>query len=180
MSKFVILDRDGVVNEDSYAYIKSPDEWVPIPGSLEAISLLTRGGFRVVILTNQSGIARGLFDLATLEGIHRKMRDAVESAGGRIEEIFFCPHGPEDGCGCRKPEPGLFRAFAEKYQVDLRSVPAVGDSFRDVQAAQAAGAQPILVETGKGMRTLARHPDLDLPIFPNLYAAAQYIFFSAD
>lgn len=180
MSKFVILDRDGVVNEDSDAYIKSPDEWEPIPGSLEGIALLTRGGFRIVVLTNQSGIARGLFDLATLENIHRKMCAAVESAGGRIEEIFFCPHGPEDGCGCRKPEPGLFRAFAEKYRINLKTVPAVGDSFRDLQAARAAGAHPVLVETGKGMRTLARHSDLDIPIFPDLYAASQYILFNAD
>src|SRR5688572_16017024 len=104
MSKFVILDRDGVINEDSDAYIKSPDEWVPVPGSLEGIALLTRGGFRVVVLTNQSGIARGLFDLPTLEAIHQKMCSAVESLGGRVEDIFFCPHGPEDGCDCRKPE----------------------------------------------------------------------------
>jgi len=180
MSKFVILDRDGVINEDSDAYIKSPEEWIPVPGSLEAIALLTRRGYGVAVLTNQSGIARGLFDLAMLDAIHRKMRAAVESAGGRIEEIFFCPHGPEDGCGCRKPAPGLFRAFAEKYKADLKAVPAVGDSFRDIQAARAAGAQPILVETGKGMRTLARYPDLDIPIFPDLYAAAQYILFNAD
>jgi D-glycero-D-manno-heptose 1,7-bisphosphate phosphatase len=180
MSKFVILDRDGVINEDSDAYIKSPDEWVPVPGSLEGIALLTRGGFRVVVLTNQSGIARGLFDLPTLEAIHQKMCSAVESLGGRVEDIFFCPHGPEDGCDCRKPEPGLFRAFADKYKVDLKSVPAVGDSFRDIQAARSAGAHPILVETGKGLRTLARHPDLDVPIFPNLYAASQSILFNAD
>lgn len=179
MPKFVILDRDGVINEDSDAYIKSPDEWLPIPGSLEAIALLTQQGYRIVVLTNQSGIARGLFDLSVLEKIHGKMRAAVEATGGRIDEIFFCPHGPEDGCACRKPKPGLFRAFAEKYQVDLKTVPAVGDSFRDFQAAQSAGAQPILVETGKGARTLARHPDLDIPSFPNLYAAAQYILFNA-
>lgn len=179
MPKFVILDRDGVINENSDAYIKSPDEWLAIPGSLEAIALLTQQGYRIVVLTNQSGIARGLFDLSVLEKIHSKMRAAVEATGGRIDEIFFCQHGPEDGCACRKPKPGLFRAFAEKYQIDLKTVPAVGDSFRDLQAAQSAGAQPILLETGKGARTLARHPDFDIPSFPNLYAAAQYILFSA-
>ncbi|CAI8814902.1 D-glycero-beta-D-manno-heptose 1,7-bisphosphate 7-phosphatase [Methylocaldum szegediense] len=179
MSKFVILDRDGVINEDSDAYIKSPDEWLPIPGSLEAIALLTQQGYRTVVLTNQSGIARGLFDLSTLDRIHDKMRAAVEATGGRIDDVFVCPHGPEDGCACRKPKPGLFHAFAEKYKVDLKTVPAIGDSFRDIQAAQAAGAQPILVETGKGARTLARYPNLDIPIFPTLYAAVQYILFEA-
>jgi D-glycero-D-manno-heptose 1,7-bisphosphate phosphatase len=178
MDSFIILDRDGVINEDSDAYIKSPDEWIPIPGSLEAIALLTREGFRIVVLTNQSGIARRLFDTATLNGIHAKMRSAAETAGGRIEDILYCPHGPEDACPCRKPKPGLFHAFAEKYRVSLADLPAVGDSFRDIEAARAAGAQPILVETGKGRRTLARHPDLDLPIFSSLYEAAQYILYT--
>ena len=174
---FIILDRDGVINEDSDAYIKSPEEWIPIPGSLEAIAMLTQKGYRIVVLTNQSGLARGLFDAVALERIHAKMNAAIETAGGRIEAIFHCPHGPEDACECRKPKPGLFRAFAEQYGVDLANIPAVGDSYRDLQAAWAVGAAPILVETGKGARTLARHPDLDVPIFSNLHEAAQYIVF---
>ena len=175
---FVILDRDGVINEDSDAYIKSPEEWIPIPGSLEAIELLTQKGFRIVVLTNQSGIARGYFDEAMLERIHDRMRAAVETRGGRIEAIFHCPHGPEDFCECRKPKPGLFRQFAARFDVDLAGIPAIGDSFRDLEAARAVGAAPILVETGKGQRTLARYPDLDIPICSNLYEAAQHILHS--
>lgn len=173
--RFVILDRDGVINEDSDAFIKAPEEWVPIPGSLEAIELLTLRGCRIVVLTNQSGIARGYFDEAMLERIHARMLAAVEARGGRIEAIFHCPHGPEDFCACRKPRPGLFQQFAERFGVELTGIPAVGDSFRDLEAARAVGAAPILVETGKGERTLARYPDLDLPICSNLYEAAQYI-----
>lgn len=173
--RFVILDRDGVINEDSDAFIKAPEEWVPIPGSLGAIELLTLRGYRIVVLTNQSGIARGYFDEAMLERIHARMLAAVEARGGRIEAIFHCPHGPEDFCACRKPRPGLFQQFAERFGVELTGIPAVGDSFRDLEAARAVGAAPILVETGKGERTLARYPDLDLPICSNLYEAAQYI-----
>lgn len=173
--RFVILDRDGVINEDSDAFIKAPEEWVPIPGSLEAIELLTLRGCRIVVLTNQSGIARGYFDEAMLERIHARMLAAVEARGGRIEAIIHCPHGPEDFCACRKPRPGLFQQFAERFGVELTGIPAVGDSFRDLEAARAVGAAPILVETGKGERTLARYPDLDLPICSNLYEAAQYI-----
>lgn len=176
--RWVILDRDGVINEDSDAYIKSPDEWQPIPDSLEAIALLNRNGFRIAVITNQAGVARGLFDLATLERIHQKMLSAVEAAGGKIDVIYFCPHGPEDGCDCRKPSPGMFQRFAREHQVDLHSVPVVGDSLRDMQAAESVGAEPILVETGKGQRTLRRHPNLDLQIFKNLYEAAQYILFT--
>lgn len=175
MMSFVILDRDGVINEDSDAFIKSPEEWVAIPGSLEAIELLTRKGFRIVVLTNQSGIARGYFDEAMLTRIHEKMLAAIEVRGGRIEAILHCPHGPEDACECRKPKPGLFRAFAEQFGIDLRGVPAVGDSFRDIEAALAVGAKPILVETGKGQRTLAHNPKLDIPVCSNLYEAANYI-----
>jgi D-glycero-D-manno-heptose 1,7-bisphosphate phosphatase len=175
---FVILDRDGVINEDSDAYIKSPEEWIPIPGSLQAIALLNQHGYKVVVLTNQSGLARGLFDAAALGRIHAKLRAAVTEVGGHIEAILHCPHGPEDGCQCRKPQPGLFHAFAQRYGVDLAGIPAVGDSYRDLQAAQAVGAAPILVETGKGARTLARHPELDVPVFSNLYEAAQYILFT--
>jgi D-glycero-D-manno-heptose 1,7-bisphosphate phosphatase len=172
---FIILDRDGVINEDSDAYIKTPEEWIPIPGSLQAIAALTQKGYKIVVLTNQSGVARGLFDLPMLQRINIKMISMVETAGGKIEAIFYCPHGPEDFCECRKPKPGLFHAFAQRYKVDLKGIPAIGDSFRDIQAAQAVGASPILVETGKGERTLARHTNLDIPTFSNLYEAAQHI-----
>lgn len=172
---FVILDRDGVINEDSDAFIKSPEEWVPIPGSLEAIELLTLKGYRIVVLTNQSGIARGYFDETMLRRIHERMLSAVAARGGRIEAIFHCPHGPEDFCECRKPATGLFRAFSERFKVGLSGIPAVGDSHRDLVAARKAGASPILVETGKGERTRALHPELDIPICSNLYEAAQFI-----
>lgn len=172
---FVILDRDGVINEDTGNFVRTPEEWLPIPGSLQAIALLTAHGYRIVVITNQSGIARGFYDLPMLERIHAKMRAAVEQAGGIIEDVFFCPHGPEDFCECRKPKPGLYRAFAEKYGIDLNSIPTVGDSLRDIQAARAVGADPILVETGHGARTITRNPDLDVPYCSNLYEAAQHI-----
>ena len=172
---FLILDRDGVINEDSDEFIKSPEEWVPIPGSIDAIAQLTKKGYRIVVITNQSGVARGLFDLSTLERMHIKMISMVEMAGGKIEAVFFCPHGPEHGCDCRKPKPGLFHAAASHFDFDLAGVPAIGDSYRDLEAAKAVGALPILVETGKGLRTLARHPDLDVPVFSNLYEAAQHL-----
>jgi D-glycero-D-manno-heptose 1,7-bisphosphate phosphatase len=170
--RYVLLDRDGVINEDSEQFIKSPDEWRPIPGSLEAISLLNANGFKVAVITNQSGIARGLFDLAMLERIHQKMLRLVVEKGGVIESIYFCPHGPEEDCGCRKPKPGLLRAFAVDHQTDLRDAVVIGDSLRDIQAAKAAGARPILVKTGKGEKTLKQNPDLKIPVFDNLYDAA--------
>lgn len=176
--RWVILDRDGVINEDTGAYIKSPEEWVPIHGSLEAIAQLNRQGFRIAVLTNQAGVARGWLDVATLERIHDKMRRQVAAVGGHIEAVFFCPHGPEDGCACRKPRTGLYEQFARQFDVDLNGVPAVGDSLRDMQAAQSVGAEPILVETGKGQRTLRRNPDLDVQTFVNLHEAAQYILFT--
>ena len=168
----IILDRDGVINEDSDDYIKSPEEWVPIPGSLEAIARLTRAGYRIAVATNQSGVARGLFDGDTLQRIHDKMRGAVAAAGGEIAAIFFCPHGPDDGCACRKPQPGLLRDIAAHFHVDLSGVPAVGDSLRDIQAAQAVGAWPILVRTGKGERTVMRGEGLaGVAVYPDLAAA---------
>ena len=175
---WVLLDRDGVINEDSDAYIKSPEEWTPITGSLEAIALLHRNGYRVAVLTNQSGLARGLFDRQTLDLIHNKMRGLVEQTGGHLDDIFYCPHGPEDGCNCRKPKAGLYEQFARKYGADLDGVPVVGDSLRDIQSAQSVGASPILVETGKGAKTLKRNPDLDVPSFTNLYEAVQYILYT--
>ena len=178
IERIVILDRDGVINEDSDDYIKSPEEWEPIPGSLEAIELLTRRGYRIFVITNQSGIARGYFDVSVLDAIHQKMLTLVEARGGKIEAIFHCPHGPEDFCDCRKPKPGLFEALKEQYGLNLIGVPAIGDSFRDLEAARAAGATPLLVETGKGLRTLKHHPDLDVPVFSNLYEAVQHILHS--
>jgi len=153
--KLVILDRDGVINADSDQYIKSPEEWTPIPGSLEAIARLTQAGFRVVVATNQSGLGRGLFDMATLNAIHNKMHKAVNQLGGRIDAVFFCPHAQDAGCSCRKPQPGMLLEIAERFKLVLAGVPAIGDSLRDLQAASAAGARPILVLTGKGRQTVA-------------------------
>jgi D-glycero-D-manno-heptose 1,7-bisphosphate phosphatase len=170
--QLIILDRDGVVNEDSEAYIKSPSEWKPIRGSLEAIARLHRAGWHVVVATNQSGIARGLFDLDTLARIHETMHHHVLEAGGLIDAVFFCPHGPDDHCGCRKPRPGMLLDIAQRLHISLDNVPAIGDSLRDIQAAQAAGARPVLVKTGKGNATaLDTALDRDIPVFNDLYSA---------
>ena len=150
--KLVILDRDGTINQDSDQYIKSPAEWKPIPGSLEAIARLTQGGWRIAVATNQSGLSRGLFDMSTLNAIHAEMHRAVGQAGGRIDAIFFCPHAADSNCECRKPKPGLLREIASRFGVDLKGVPMIGDSIRDVAAAAAAGAQPWLVLTGNGRK----------------------------
>jgi D-glycero-D-manno-heptose 1,7-bisphosphate phosphatase len=152
--KLVILDRDGVINLDSEHYIKSPEEWKPIAGSLEAIARFTQAGFRVVVATNQSGVGRGLFNMATLNATHDKMHKAVNQLGGRIDAVFFCPHAQDAGCACRKPQPGMLLEIAGRFNVALAGVPAIGDSLRDLQAASAAGARPILVLTGKGEQTL--------------------------
>jgi D-glycero-D-manno-heptose 1,7-bisphosphate phosphatase len=152
--KLVILDRDGVINLDSEHYIKSPEEWKPIAGSLEAIARFTQAGFRVVVATNQSGVGRGLFNMATLNATHDKMHKAVNQLGGRIDAVFFCPHAQDAGCACRKPQPGMLLEIAGRFNVALAGVPAIGDSLRDLQAASAAGARPILVLTGKGQQTL--------------------------
>jgi len=169
----VILDRDGVINYDSDEYIKSPDEWVPIPGSLEAIARLTREGYRVVVATNQSGIARGLFDTDTLNRIHSKMLQAVRNKGGEIDGVFFCPHGPDDRCRCRKPRTGLFEEIAGRLKGNLIGVYAVGDSERDIIAARDVMAQPVLVKTGKGKRTLKSSEHLqDVPVYDDL---AQFV-----
>jgi D-glycero-D-manno-heptose 1,7-bisphosphate phosphatase len=152
--KLVVLDRDGVINLDSDQYIKSPEEWKPIAGSLEAIARFTQAGFHVVVATNQSGVGRGLFDMATLNAMHDKMHKAVGQIGGRIDAVFFCPHANDAGCTCRKPQPGMLLEIAERFGVDLAQVPVIGDSLRDLLAASAAGARPILVLTGKGAKTL--------------------------
>lgn len=172
---FVILDRDGVINEDSDAFIKHPTEWIAIPRSLEAIALLTRAAFRVVVLTNQSGIARGLFDIQTLDLIHAKMSAQIAEAGGRIEGVFVCPHGPDEGCACRKPRTGLFANFARQFGTKLQGIPAIGDSLRDIEAARSVGADPLLVTTGKGQQTLHDNPRLGVPVFPDLYEAARHV-----
>ena len=178
--RLIILDRDGVINEDSAEFIKSPTEWQPIRGSLEAIARLHRAGWRVVVATNQSGIARRLFDLDTLARIHETMHRRVIESGGMIDAVFFCPHGPDDGCDCRKPKPGLFDDIAARLRIELQGVPAIGDSLRDVQAARAAGATPILVKTGKGFGTVSS-PELDkeVSVFDDLYSAVNHLL-SAD
>jgi D-glycero-D-manno-heptose 1,7-bisphosphate phosphatase len=162
--RLVILDRDGVINEDSDAFIKSVDEWRPIPGSIEAIARLNRAGFTTAIATNQSGIARGLLTPATLDAIHRKLNDAVTAAGGRIAHLAYCPHGPNDDCLCRKPRPGLIDQIVAALEVPPDAdLFVVGDSLRDLEAGLARSARPVLVRTGKGQRTLddptARLPD---------------------
>lgn len=173
--RYVILDRDGVINVDSDSFIKSADEWLPLTGSLDAIALLNQHGYKTVVITNQSGIARGLFDLATLEAMHDKMRELLAKLGGNIEAIYFCPHGPNDTCTCRKPDTGLFKTFAAEKQVDLSQTFSIGDSYRDIEASVAVGAKPLLVKTGKGLSTLAQHPQFSYPVFENLYDAATHI-----
>ncbi len=173
--KLIVLDRDGTINHDSDAYIKSPAEWKPIKGSLEAIARLTQAGFRVVVATNQSGIARGLFNVATLIAIHDTMHRATAQAGGRIDAIFFCPHAADADCECRKPKPGMLLAIARRFNVSLEGIHVVGDALRDLQAAQSAGAKPVLVLTGKGKKTRQAG---DLPdgtqIFADLAAVAAH------
>jgi D-glycero-D-manno-heptose 1,7-bisphosphate phosphatase len=174
--KLVILDRDGVINEDSAAYIRTPEEWVALPGSLEAIAKLTQAGYRVVVATNQSGVGRGLFEMATLNAIHDRMHRAVAQAGGRIDAIFYCPHAQEENCACRKPRPGLLEEIARRFNTELKDVPVIGDALRDLQAAAAVGAQPILVLTGKGegTRTGGGLP-AGTKIYPDLAAAVRSI-----
>ena len=153
-AKLIILDRDGVINYDREQFIKSPDEWRPIPGSLEAIARLNHAGFRVVVATNQSGLGRRLLDTATLISIHEKLHKALSQVGGRIDAVFFCPHTADASCDCRKPKPGMLIDIGRRFGVELTGVPCIGDSLRDLQAAEACGAQPILVLTGKGEKTL--------------------------
>ncbi len=155
----IILDRDGVINEDADDYIKTPDEWIPIPGSLEAIAKLNQTGHQVVVATNQSGIARGLYDEKTLAAIHAKMQRMLAQVGGHLDGIFYCPHHPDDQCDCRKPKPGLMHQVASVLQTDFSDALMVGDAERDIDCAHAAGCPAVLVLTGKGRRTLERYPD---------------------
>ena len=170
--KFIILDRDGVINEDSDEYIKSPEEFIPIKGSLAAIAKLNQAGYVVVVATNQSGIARGYYNEATLQLMHEKLRRLVAAEGGSIDKIYFCPHGPDDNCDCRKPKPGMLRQILTEYNMDPANVVAIGDSLRDLQAAQAVGVKSILVRTGKGKKTESQLPSeaslINTPIFNNL------------
>jgi D-glycero-D-manno-heptose 1,7-bisphosphate phosphatase len=173
--RLVILDRDGVINHDSDDFIRTPAEWVPIDGSLEAIARLNAAGYTVAVATNQSGIGRGLYDRGALAAIHRKMRRAVARAGGAIDRIVYCPHAPDEGCDCRKPEPGLLRALGAHYRVPLEGVPAIGDTERDIDAALAVGARAMLVLTGNGRTTrdaLDRR-GLGIETYPDLRAAAE-------
>lgn len=174
VDRVVILDRDGVINEDSEHFIKSIDEWIPLPGSIDAIVRLSHAGYRVAVATNQSGLARGLLTPADLDSMHRKLRDLLAEQGGRIEMIVYCPHGPDDGCGCRKPKPGMLEEIGRRLSVNLAGVPFVGDSLGDIVAARAAGADPWMVCTGKGEDTLASgSPDLaGVPVYADLASVA--------
>jgi D-glycero-D-manno-heptose 1,7-bisphosphate phosphatase len=174
--KLVILDRDGTINHDSDQYIKSPEEWRPIKGSLEAIARLTQADYRIVVATNQSGIARGLFDTRTLFAIHETLLRALAQVGGRIDAFFFCPHRDEDRCACRKPQPGMLLEVARRFNVALDDTCMVGDAQRDLEAAAAAGAKPVLVLTGKGVATreAGRLPP-GTRIFPDLAAFAEHL-----
>ncbi len=174
--KTIVLDRDGVVNEDSDAFIKSADEFRPLPGSLEAIAILHQSGYRVIIATNQSGLARGLFSEYDLAQIHEKLVGLVEAQGGSIDSIFYCPHGPDDGCNCRKPKPGLLTRAEAELDISLVGSFLIGDSLRDLQAGAAAGLIPILVRTGKGRHTetlLEKEGFSDISVYDNLLGAVQ-------
>lgn len=161
--KLCILDRDGTINQDSDEFVKSPAEWIPLPGALEAIARLNHAGWHVVVVSNQSGLGRGLFDVAALNAMHTKMHTLLAAVGGRVDAIFYCPHGPEEQCNCRKPAPGLFEQIAERYGIDLAGVPTVGDSLRDLLAGAAVGCTPHLVLTGKGAAYQGRELPADFP-----------------
>ena len=179
--KIIILDRDGVINQDSDTFIKSPQEWLPIPNSLKAIAKLCQQGFEVFVATNQSGLGRGYFNQTDLDAMHKKMSDLVEQAGGRITGIFYCPHLPEDNCDCRKPLAGLLNQIESQTKLSVANCPMVGDSLRDLQAGIAKGCTPLLVRTGKGQKTaatLAGQADSKLrnaKVFDDLMAVANYL-----
>lgn len=173
--ELIILDRDGVINYDSPNYIKSPAEWIPIPGSLPAIARLNQQGYKIAIATNQSGIARGYYDEAMLTAIHQQLQAQLALVGGHIDAIFYCPHLPGSGCLCRKPAPGLLYQARDYFAIPLDKALMIGDSLRDLQAAEAAGCPSILVKTGNGASTLEKHPQLKMPIFADLQAAVMAI-----
>ncbi|WP_425327446.1 D-glycero-beta-D-manno-heptose 1,7-bisphosphate 7-phosphatase [Pseudomonas nitroreducens] len=173
--KLLILDRDGVINQDSDDYIKSLAEWIPIPSAITAIARLSKAGWTVAVATNQSGIARGYYDLATLESMHARLRELVAEQGGKLGMVVYCPHGPDDGCDCRKPKPGMLRQIAQHYGVDLKGVWFVGDSRGDLDAALAVDCLPVLVKTGKGERTLAKTLPEGTLVFDDLATVADHL-----
>ena len=179
--KLIILDRDGVINHDSDAFIKSPNEWRPIAGSLEAIARLNQAGYTVAVATNQSGLTRGLFNMVTLNAIHQKMHATAQQIGADIDAVFFCPHAAADNCDCRKPKPGMLRAIGKRFDTSLKGVPTVGDSLRDLQAGYVVGCAPYLVLTGKGVQTREKG---GLPpgtlIFANLSAVTDHLLLAAE
>lgn len=175
-SKTIVLDRDGVINLDSNQYVKSHEEWIPLSGSLEAIASLHRAGYRIIVATNQSGLARKLFDEIALANIHHKLCSMVEDSGGFIAGIFYCPHLPESNCNCRKPRTGLLQQIEEEFDISLKCCPFVGDSLKDLQAAQAFEMKPVLVRTGNGTvteKSLGEEQLTDTSVFNDLYAFAQ-------
>ncbi|MFC6633881.1 D-glycero-beta-D-manno-heptose 1,7-bisphosphate 7-phosphatase [Microbulbifer taiwanensis] len=181
----IVLDRDGVINADSDAYVKSAEEWIPLPGSIEAMAELSRAGYQLVIATNQSGLALGLFDLDDLEAMHAKMRALVEDAGGEIAAIFYCPHGPDDNCRCRKPNTGMLDAIEAEFDTSLHDCYMVGDKRKDLQAALGKGCKPVLVKTGVGEQTLQQlisEPDArlaDTAVFDDLAQFADFLLRSS-
>ena len=177
--KLVILDRDGTINSDSDDFVKTPEEWLPLPGALEAIARLNHAGWHVVIASNQSGLGRGLFDVASLNAIHAKMNKMLAALGGRVDAVFYCPHSPEESCNCRKPLPGLFEQIGARFGVPLKGVPTAGDSLRDLLAGAAAGCEPHLVLTGKSAQYRGGVPPEGLPpgtlVHQDLSAFADFI-----
>ena len=176
--KLIVIDRDGVINHDSDAYIKSKEEWLPIDGSLEAIARLNHGGYTVVVASNQSGLARGYFDIEALSAIHKKMDDMLTKLGGQIDAIFYCPHGPDDGCDCRKPKPGMLLEIGQRFNVPLKEVVFIGDSISDIKAASNANSKAMLVRTGKGVKAekiLQAECKASIPVYDDLAAAVTAI-----
>ncbi len=178
--KLIVLDRDGVINQDSDAYIKSEEEWLPIDGSLEAIAQLNHAGYIVVIASNQSGLARGYFDIETLSAMHKKMDSMLEKVGGKIDAVFYCPHGPDDACACRKPKPGMLLEIGQRFNVPLNEVVFIGDSISDIKAASNANAKALLVRTGKGVKAekilkTECHLSDAVPVYDDLAAAVTAI-----
>ena len=175
--RLLILDRDGVINEESESFIKSPEEWIPIPGSLEAIARASRAGCRVIVASNQSGIGRGLYSMDALNQINQKMLREVAAVGGHIEAVFFCPHTPEDDCHCRKPRPGMFEEIGRRLRTSMEDVPVVADRLSDIRAALAVGAKPYLVLTGHGRETKKKAKDIYTgPAYADLSAVVEKLF----
>lgn len=173
--KLIILDRDGVINQDSDAYIKTLDEWIPLPGSIDAMARLSKAGWTVAVATNQSGVGRGYYSEATLQSMHDRLCQLVAEQGGKVDLIRYCPHAPEAGCGCRKPAPGLFQQIAKHFAQPLDGVPTVGDSLRDLEAGCAVGCTPYLVRTGKGASTEHKTLPAGTHVFDDLAAVVDHL-----